>query len=211
MRRRQVLILCLILSLLAALPAAARTKGKVYRAGVFRLSLPASWSRMPPDMLQEWKSTMVRSGRELAEASQTADPKEISEKSIPFLSGFQRASKGQRILLVLSGMTSGQRLNRDEMLKTNQERVQWGIKTGRLKPSSRGVSKLTIDGVPCLLQDVETKLGGRMKMYSFFLPQRPKMAYGLVLVSEDKAAFDRHAKEIQAIVKSIKVARQKRR
>ncbi|RJX29934.1 MAG: hypothetical protein C4525_13740 [Desulfarculus sp.] len=211
MLRRTALILCLASALLAALPALGQAKSAVHRAGIFKLSLPAKWTRMPKAALEEWKKTMVSGGRELAEASQSADPNQFSEKSIPFLAGFMRPAGNKPIRLVFSGMTSPVKLNRQEMYKTNQERVQWGIKTGRLKAASKGMSKLKIDGVPCLLQDVETRLGQRMKVYYFFVPQRPKMAYGMVFLCDAAATFDRYAGEVSAIVKSIKVVRKKRK
>lgn len=92
------------------------------------------------------------------------------------------------------------------MFKTNTDRTKWGIETKRLKSNSR-VIKLDIDGIPCLLQDIEITAGGRMQMYSFFVQAHPKMMYSVQFICDDVVIWNKHSDEISKIVKSIKVVR----
>jgi coenzyme F420-reducing hydrogenase beta subunit len=98
-------------------------------------------------------------------------------------------------------------MDRDEMYKTNQERVRWGVDTGRLKKTSKGVSKLAVDGVPCLLQDIETREGGLLQMYSFFVPEYPRMGYSVQIMCDDTSTYNKHAKDLASIINSITVVR----
>ncbi len=182
-----------------------------YHEGIFQVTLPSTWTRMSDRMLEEAMKVAVAGGRELAEDSKSADPNDLSEKTIRFVSGFQLQSASKRILLTFLGVTSPIIMDREDMYKTNAERVKWGINTGRLRKTSKGVSKLEIDGITCLLQDVETIEGGRLQMYSFFVPEYPKMIYSLQIICDDVATFNRHAKDLSAIVKSIKVVKKTRK
>ena len=207
MKNRLPLILLLACVFLVSVPARSICQEVAYREGIFQVSVPLAWTRMPDQMLDEMKKVMVGGGRELADASKSADPNDFSEKSIPFVSGFQLQISKKRILLVFSGVSSPIIMNRDDMYKTNDERVKWGIDTGRLKRTSKGVSKLDIDGVPCLLQDIETKEGGRMQMYSFFVPEHPKMTYSVQIISDDIPMYDKYANDLASIIRSIRVIR----
>jgi len=178
-----------------------------YREGIFQVTLPSAWTRMPDSMLDEMRKVMVSGGKELAKASKSADPNEISEKAIPFVTGFQMKSGNTRILLTFAGMVSTEILNRDDMYKLNNDRVRWGIDTGRLRKTSKGGSKLDIDGVPSLLMDIETQSGGRMQSYLFFVPEYPKMTYSMQMICDDLATCEKHAKEFASILQSLKVVR----
>ncbi len=178
-----------------------------YQEGVFQVNISSDWTRMPDEMLSEMREVMIGGGRDLAESSNLADPNDINEKAIPFVSGFQLQRGDKRILLTFSGVDSPVVMDREEMFETNTERVQWGIDTGRLKKTSKGVSKLELDGIPCLLQDIETQQGGRMQMYSFFIPEHPKMLYSVQIICDDKETWDAQAEDLSAIIEAIKVVR----
>lgn len=211
MKNRFPLIFLLACAVVVSMSFEGICEDTTYHEGIFQVTIPATWTRMPDQMLNEMRKVMVGGGRELAEASKSADPNDISEKSIPFVSGFQLQTAGKRILLTFSGMTSPIIMDREDMYKTNTERVKWGIDTGRLKKTSKGVSKLEIDGILCLLQDIETKEGGRMQMYSFFVPAYPKMIYSVQIISDDIATWNKHANDFSTIFKSIKVVQKTRK
>jgi hypothetical protein len=207
MKNRHLVILLLVCAYLLSVPLYAISEDRTYQEELFKVTLPSTWTRMPQQMLEEMKNTMVSGGRELARASKSADPNDISHEAIPFVSGFQLKDGSQRILLTFSGVSSPIIMNRDDMYKTNQERVKWGIDTGRLKTTSNGVSKLDIDGIPCLLQDIETKEGGRLQMYSFFIPEYPRMVYSVQIICDDMSTYNKHANDLASIIKSIKIVR----
>ena len=208
MKNNISLILLISCVSVVSVPTMGICKETTCREGIFQVSLPATWTRLPDQMLDEMKKTMIEGGRELAEASKSADPNDISEKTIPFVSGFQFQTDNRRILLVFAGVSSPIIMDRDVMYKTNDERVKWGIDTGRLKKTSKGVSKLDINDVPCLLQDIETTEGGRMMMYSFFVSEHPKMMYSVQIICDDPNIYDKCANDIASIIKSLKVVRE---
>jgi hypothetical protein len=179
--------------------------GATFREGVFEVNLPSSLSRVSKSKLDELRRTMMGGVRELAEASKLADPRDISEKGISFLSAFQ--NQNGKLLIVLMGMQSPVVMDRDEMYRTNSERIKWGIESGRLRKTSKGVSKLSIDGVPCLLQDIETQRGARMQTYLFFLREAPRGTFQFAIICDDDTTCDANARDIEAIIKSLKVIR----
>lgn len=206
MKNRHLAVLLLVCVYVLSVPLYGISEDRTYHEGIFKVILPSTWTRMPQQMLDEMKKNMVSGGRELARASKSADPNDISHEAIPFVSGFYLQDGNRRILLTFSGVSSPIIMNRDEMYKTNQERVKWGIDTGRLKKTSKGVSKMDIDGIPCLLQDIELRKG-RMQDYLFFVPEYPRMVYGLSIISDDMATYNKHANDLASIVKSIKIVR----
>lgn len=206
MRNRHIAVLLVVFAYLVSVPLRGNCEDRTYHEGIFNVTLSSTWTKMPQQMLDEMKRTMVSGGRELARASKSADPKDISHESIPFVSGFQLQDGNKRILLSLSGVSSSVIMNRDEMYKTNQERVKWGTDTGRLQKTSKGVSKLDIDGIPCLLVDIDIR-EGRMQDYSFFVPGYPRMVYGLSILCDDMATCNKNASALVAIVKSIRIDR----
>jgi len=179
--------------------------GATFREGVFEVNLPSSFARVSKPKLDELRTTMMGGVRELTEASKLADPRDISEKGLSFLSAFQ--NQNGKLLLVLMGMQSPVVMDRDEMYGTNSERIKWGIDSGRLRKTSKGVSKLSLDGTPCLLQDIETQGGGRMQTYLFFLPEAPKGTFQFAIICDDNATCNANARDIEAIIKSLKVIR----
>ena len=207
MKNHLSLILLISCVFVVSVPTPGICAETAYREGIFQVSLPATWTRMPDQMLDEMRKVMIEGGKELAEASKSADPNDLNEKAIPFVSGFQLQVDNKRILLIFAGVSSPVIMDRDEMYKTNDERVKWGIDTGRLKKTSKGVSKLDINDVPCLLQDIETKEGGRMMMYSFFVSEHPKMTYSVQFICDDPNMYDKYANDIASIIKSLKVVR----
>ena len=142
---------------------------------------------------------------ELAETSKLADPRDISEKGLSFLSAFE--NQNRKLLLVFMGMQSPVVMNRDKMYQANKERIKWGIDSGRLRSTSKGISKLSIDGVPCLLQDIESQVGGRMQTYLFFLSEAPKGTFQVAIICDDNVKCDASTRDMEAIIKSLKVVR----
>ena len=206
MGNRHLVVLLIVCVYVLLVPLYGISEDRTYHEGIFKVTMLSTWTRMPQQMLDEMKKNMVSGGRELAVASKSADPNDISHEAIPFVSGFQLQDGNRRILLTFSGVSSPIIMNRDEMYKTNQERVKWGIDTGRLKKTSKGVSKMDIDGTPCLLQDIELR-EGRMQDYSFFVPEYPRMVHGLSIISDDMATYNKHANDLASIIKSIKIVR----
>ena len=207
MQNRLIAVLLIVCVYVLSVPFYGIAEDRTYHEGIFQLTLPSTWTKMPQQMIDEMKKAMISGGRELARASKSADPNDVSNETIPFVSGFQLQSGNKRILLTFSGVSLPTITNRDEMYKTNQDRVKWGIDTGRLKKTSKGVSKMDIAAIPCLLQDIETREGGRMLAYSFFVPEYPRMAYGLSIISDDMATYNKHANDLASIIKSIKIVR----
>jgi hypothetical protein len=179
--------------------------GDPFREGVFEIILPYSFSRVSAGKLDELRRTMMGGVRELAEASKLADPRDISEKGLSFLSAFQ--NQDEKLLMVLMGMQSPVVMEREEMYKTNGDRIKWGIDSGRLQKTSKGVSKLSLDGVPCLLQDIESQEGGRMQTYLFFIPEAPKATFQFAIIYDDMATWRASAGDMETFVKSLKIIR----
>ena len=180
--------------------------GATFREGVFEVNLPSSFSRVSKSKLDELRRAMIEGVMELAEASKLVDPRDISEKGISFFSVFQ--NQNGKLLLVFMGMPSPVVMDRDEMYRTNSERTKWGIDSGRLRKTSKGVSKLSIDGAACLLQDIEIQGGERVQTYLFFLPEAPKGTFQFAIICDDNASCDANVQDIEAIIKSLKVFRQ---
>jgi hypothetical protein len=183
----------------------ALSYGAPFREGIFEVNLPSSFTRVSASKLDELRRTMMGGVRELAEASRLADPRDISAKGLSFLSAFQ--NQGGKPLLVFIGMQSPVVMDRDDMYKTNSERIKWGIESGRLRSTSKGVSKLRVAGVPCLLQDIEVQEGGRMQTYLFFIPEAPKAAFQFAVICDDLATYHANAQDLEAIVASLKIVR----
>lgn len=179
--------------------------GATFREGVFEVNLPSSFDRVSSPKLNELRRTMMGGVRELAEASKLADPRDISQKGLAFLSAFQ--TQDGKLLLVFMGMQSPVVMDRDEMYRANSERIRWGIDSGRLRKTSKGVSKLSIDGVPCLLQDMEAQGGGRGQTYLFFIPEAPRATFQFAIICDDLATYDAHAQDMEAIIASLKIIR----
>lgn len=206
MANRHLVVFLLVCIYVLSVPLYGISEDSTYYEGIFNVTLPSTWTRMPQQMLNEMKNNMVTGGRELSRASKSGNPNDLSHEAIPFMSGFQLQDGNRRILLIFFGLSSPVDMNRDEMYKTNQERVKWGIDTGRLKKTSKGVSKMDVDGIPCLLQDIELR-EGRMQDYSFFVPEYPRMVYGLSIISDDMTIYNKHANDLASIIKSINILR----
>lgn len=206
MANRHLVVFLLVCVYVLSIPLYGISEDSTYREGIFKVTLPSTWTRMPNQMLDEFKKNMISGGRDLARASKSGDPNDLSHEAITFVSGFQLQDGNRRLLLILSGLSSPIITNRDDMYKTNQERVKWGIDTGRLKKTSKGVSKIEVDGIPCLLQDIELR-EGCLQDYSFFVPEYPRMVYGLSIISDDMATYNKHANDLASIIKSIKIVR----
>lgn len=178
--------------------------GSTFREGVFEVNLPGFFSRVSASKLNEMRRTMMQGVKELADSSKLADPSDISQKGLAFLSAFQ--NKDGKLLLVFMGMQSPVIMDRDEMYKTNGDKIKWGIDSGRLAKTSKGVSKLSIDGIPCLLQDIENQNGGRMLTYLFFIPKAPRATFQFGIICDDKATYDSYKQDLEAIIASLKLA-----
>lgn len=182
-------------------PRNSTGENRAYREGIFDLTLSSKWTRLPQEFLHDLKRGAVNAARELAEASKSADPKDVTA---PVAAGFKLQDGSTRILLILSYQPSPTPVDREEMYRTNHDRVRWGIDTGRLKATSKGVSRTTIDSIPSLLVDIETENGARLQDYSLFVAAHPRGVHQLSFMS-DTATFNRHSNELACILESIKI------
>ena len=107
------------------------------------------------------------------------------------------------MLFVLLGDKSPVDMNRDEMFKTNSERIRWGKNSGQLSSDSKGVSKLDIDGIPSLLMDIVSPKGERLQTYTFFVPNHPKHSFAITF----KTPKGQYQATIDGILGSLKIAR----
>jgi len=187
-----------------ALWAGSEGMDKTYNDGLFQITLPSDFARVTGSLLDELKRTMLGGARELATASKTADPKEISEKWLSFLSAFQNPSRKLLVILMAAGPETVP-MDREEMYKTNTQRITWGKESKRLSKNSKGVSRLMIDNIPCLLMDIETIGGARMLTYSFFLSKYPKHSFQVAISCDDRTCYEKNENDIATIVKSIKI------
>jgi hypothetical protein len=146
--------------------------------------------------------------RGLAQSSGLADPRDVSEKGMSFFAAFRSANG--RLTWVFTGNQIDQPTSIDEMSRTNAERVRWGIDSGQLKRSSRGVSRATIDGVPCLLQDIDHASGARLRTWLCFVPEAPRAHFSVNVICEDAATCEQHWVDVNGVLRDMKIVRQTR-
>jgi len=84
MKRVAFIVLLICISMAVEQQSAAET----FHEGIFQISIPPSWTRLPSQELDQFLREMVSGARELAETSNTARPSDISKEAIPFMSGF---------------------------------------------------------------------------------------------------------------------------
>jgi hypothetical protein len=104
--QKKVLTVLLWCVFIFSMSTQSRSEDVQYREGIFQISLSKAWTRMPQTMLDEMTQTMITGGQELAIASKSADPNDINQSTIPFVSGFLLQDGSKRILMPLSGVTS---------------------------------------------------------------------------------------------------------
>jgi len=195
-------ILCLLSTSVATGPKAIQT---MYTEGIFQVDIPSDFTRVTGSKLEEFRNMWVGGARDLADESGLADPNYLTKIKLSFFSIFQKSNG--KLTIAFMGMSVPDTMNLDEMLKTNTDRTRWGIEAGHLSRSSKGVSKLMIDSVSCLLMDIESAAGSRLLTYSFFLPKHPKYSFALGIACDDKATYEKDQNVIVAIVKSIRITR----
>jgi len=203
MRKFFVVIILIIYTYLPCVWA--NTKFNTYTEGVFKIAIPSNFTKLTGKLLDEFKEIMIKGGQELARVSKTADPNEINEQQFCFFSVFHNPTG--KLLVVLTGYHNSVIMDRDEMYKINAQRIAWGIKSGRLSSSSKGVSKLIIDNIPCLLMDIEAIGGARMLTYLFFVPEYPKHSFVIDIICENSSCYEENKNVIATIVNSIKIIR----
>lgn len=178
---------------------------QMVREGVFVFEVPRHFSRIPTADLERLKTTMLTGGRELAIMSKSADPQLFKEEYLTFFAGYQSAKGRIRITMVgekpPESMTES--MNRNEMFRTNKERIEWGKKTGKLSIDSKGVSKITIGGVPSLLMDIVSQKGERLQTYLFFHSSYPNHSFAVNIMGEN-AEYRKYAKIIAAFINTLK-------
>ncbi|OGA98183.1 MAG: hypothetical protein A3E25_20895 [Burkholderiales bacterium RIFCSPHIGHO2_12_FULL_69_20] len=69
------------------------------------------------------------------------------------------------------------------------------------------MSRQPVDGVPCLLQDIDHASGGRLRTYLFLVPEAPKAQISFAIVCDDASACQRHQRDIDTVVESVRIAR----
>lgn len=172
------------------------------REGVFVFEVPKNFSRIPVAKLNTLKSAMVADGRELAIESKSADPALFKAEFLAFFAGYESAGGDVQILLV--GEEAPVMLSRDEMFRTNTERIEWGTNTGQLSKNSQGVKRLEIGGVPALLMDIVSSQGERLQTYLFFDHGVPKHTFS-VTIKGSKGKYGQHEAAITGFVSSLKI------
>ena len=204
MKRSFLFVVFLVCILTGYVFAQNKASQITVKEGIFQLNLSSSFNKVTGNRLKEFKKQMMEGGQELAQSSKSADPKDINEKSLSFFSVFE--TPDGKVNVFLMGGDNSVVMSRDEMYKTNKERIEWGKNSGRLSKNTKGVSKLMIDNVPCLLMDIETISGGRLLSYLFFVSEYPKYGFQ-VAVGSDKNYFEKNERELNSIISSIKIVR----
>ena len=176
-----------------------------YTEGIFQVKIPLNYTKVTGSLLDELKKMMLEGERELADESKTAESSGIDEEWLSFFSVFRNPSRN--LMIELMGAGQEPNVDRDEMCKTNTQRITWGIESGRLSKRSKGVSKTMIDNVPCLLMDIETINGARLLTYSFFAPKYPQYSFQDAISCDDLTCYENNKNDIEAIIKSIKVTK----
>ncbi|MCX6908363.1 MAG: tetratricopeptide repeat protein [Verrucomicrobia bacterium] len=173
------------------------------KEGIFTFKALSNLTKIQGSKAQSLKSQMMQGGRELAEASGSADPNLFTESSLTFFSAYELA--GGDLLFILMGDKSPVEMNRDEMFNANSERIRWGKNSNQLSSDSKGVSKLDIDGIPSLLMDIVSPNGERLQTYTFFVPDHPKHSFAITF----KSSKGQHQTMIDGILGSLKIVRAK--
>lgn len=201
---------CLCKASVAAIIALAATTSMAaeQRAGIFRLDLPGSFTPVAGAKLEELRRQMQGGAQRLAESSGLGDPRDVSGKGLSFFAAFSGANG--RLTVAFAGNQLAEPTDIDEMDQANRERIRWGIDTGRLRRSSRGVSRVAIDGVPCLLQDIEHASGARLRTWLCFVPEAPKAHFSATIVCDDAPTCARHEADIDGAIRSMKIVRRAR-
>ena len=179
------------------------TSEKTHTEGIFTFKAPANLRKIQGPRAESLKSQMIQGGRELAEASGSADPNLFTESSLTFFAAYELGAGDSIFALV--GDKLPVEMNRDEMFNTNSKRIQWGRNAGQLSSDSKGVSKLDIDGIPTLLMDIVSPNGERLQTYTFFVPNLPRHSFAITF----KSPKGEDQKTIDDILKSLKIARAK--
>ena len=179
-----------------------RGDGAVVREGVFVFQVPRGLSRIPLADLERLKTGMIASGRELAIMSDSADPELFKKEYLRFFSGYQSAN-GQ-VMIIMAGEESPVSMNREEMFRTNEERIDWGKNAGQLSGDSKGVTKLSIDGVPALLMDIVSLEGERLQTYTFFHSSYPKHSFAITIKCPETERAD-YAQRIETFIDTLRL------
>jgi len=134
--------------------------------------------------------------------SKSADPQLFKEEYLTFFAGYQ--SPKSRVQIIMVGEKLPVSMNRNEMFRTNTERIEWGKKTGRLFRDSKGVSKLTIDDVPTLLMDVVSQQGERLQTYTFFHSAYPNNSFAINIMGE-RVEYEKYSRSIETFINTVKL------
>lgn len=196
------LVFCICFGYACTHDEASKKTYKTFKEGIFQVSMPSHFTKVTGRKLKEFRSQYMNGGQELAEASKSADPKVLDKISLSFFSAYD-TSQG-KVSIFFAGIQTPVVMNRDEMYKTNAERIEWGINSGRLSKNSKGVTKLTIDHVPSLFMDIETIGGGRLLTYLFFVSENPKYSFQIGIVC-NKGHYGKNEGIIKSIVNSVKI------
>lgn len=174
----------------------------VVREGVFVFEVPRDFSRIPVADLEGLKTAMYAGGRELAIMSNSADPQLFKEEYLTFFAGYQ--VENRRVQIIMMGEELPVSMERDDMFRTNAERIEWGKKAGQLSKESAGVTRLKIGGVPALLMDIVSLQGERLQTYTFFHSDYPKHSFA-ISIKVEKRGYGNHAQSIEALINTVKL------
>lgn len=153
---------------------------------VFNFSLPASVSKLNDAKLLKLMQQMSKEAGKLAEKSKTAGAEQFTDQNFTMFAAY--ATVMENLLIILYQEQLPVTKDRDAMLELNTRRINWGIAGGYLSPTSKGVTKLNIDGIPSLLMDVVLATGERLQTYTFFISTKDYGSMGYAMVIKTKSS-----------------------
>jgi hypothetical protein len=166
---------------------------KTYFEGIFRITLPSTYQKMAEGpALDRIKKKSVE---ELS--SHAGTPKLL------FFANFRRSLAGD-LFIDLKGMQMPQPRDLDQIYNNLVRMLQRKMESGAYLKTSKGISRVTIDGVPCLKEDRETARGRRVITYGFALPEDRSKLFMMDFFGPSDA-FKANETEVEEIIKSLKI------
>ena len=196
MKKECSLVIVLILTLFQLVRAdessqLAKNQQKTYSEGVFHITLPATYERAPDGPLLETVKKQFM--------GQHAD------LQLSFFRFFAKLTTEGLFIFVLEYQRSGP-VDLNMIYGSYVKKFKQDCESGALAKTSRGVSKVTLDGLPSILIDRETAKGSRIIYYYFALPEYPSKFFSFG-ISARIDTFNAHETELGEIIKSLKIKR----
>lgn len=147
---------------------------------------------------------MSQEASKLAEKSKTAGAEQFTEQNFTMFAAY--ATVTEDLLIIMYQEQLPVTKDREVMLELNTQRINWGIASGYLSPTSKGVTKLNIDGIPSLLMDVVLPTGERLQTYMFFISKDYYGSMGYVIVIKTKNSTQApHTYRIKNFIGSLRI------